>query len=114
MDLSRQAYFYLITLIIVFIINAIVTVYIYGTGVILIVAIIIIFCIPFLALAIYHINCLSKGGCEILSWILTICTIISLTGTTIFMIGLALVPAKPVTQVKSDPSELEITLTREQ
>lgn len=111
MDLSRQAYFYLMTLVIVFIINAIVTVYIYGTGVILIVAIIIIFCIPFLALAIYHINCLSKGGCEILSWILTICTIISLTGTTIYMIGAALKPNTPNTP---DSSKLDMTLTHEQ
>ena len=114
MDLSRQAYFYLITLIIVFIINSIVIVYIYGTSVILIVTIIIMFCIPILILSVYHTNCLSKGGCEILSWILTISSIIGLTGTTLFMIGLALVPAKPVTQVKSDPSELEITLTREE
>lgn len=109
MDLSRQAYFYLITLVIVFIINAIVTVYIFGTDVILLVTIIIIFCIPFLALGIYHINCLSKGGCEILSWILTICSIIGLSGTTLYMIGVSL---KPVTPVTSDSSKLD--MTREQ
>jgi uncharacterized membrane protein (DUF485 family) len=42
--------------------------------------------IPFILLSIYNIDCLTTGGCNIWSWVVSILSIIGLFITTILMI----------------------------
>jgi hypothetical protein len=90
MYVSQQAYLYLMIFLITYVINAIISANVYGAGVLLGMIIVFIVCIPFIALSVYNIDCLTTGGCEIWSWFLSIISIMSLIGTTIYMIVLAL------------------------
>ena len=83
MDISRQAYIYLIIFAITTVINAFLTLGTYGMYGPLIYLAVILVSSPFIILYIYHIDCLTTGKCNTWSWIYTVIACISLIITTL-------------------------------
>ena len=88
-NISRQAYLYTIMLLITSFVNMITVGYLYGFfGIISYIITFLIFT-PLLLLSIYNIDCLTTGGCNVWSWIVSIMSTLGLVITTIGMIVLS-------------------------
>lgn len=83
MDISRQAYVYLIIFLITSVINGVLTLNIYGMYGPLIYLGVVFVALPFVILYMYHIDCLTTGKCNTWSWIYTIFACLSLIITTL-------------------------------
>ena len=86
LNISRQAYLYTITIIITTVINMIIAISLFGLYGFLTYLLFLVFAVPLFLLAIYNIDCLTTGGCNIWSWILSIFSIIGMVLSTIFAI----------------------------
>jgi hypothetical protein len=86
-DISRQAYIYGIVSIITSIINLILFSVLSGVNGFIFYLVFFIIGIPFLFLYIYGIHCLTTGGCNIFSWVVSILAIIYMIVTTIIIIA---------------------------
>ena len=82
LNISKQAYVYTIILLLTSLINLLLAGLIYGASGIFIYIFLFIFATPFMILFIYNIDCLTTGGCEVWSWIVSILCSISLIVTT--------------------------------
>lgn len=85
-NISTQANFYTIVLVITSVINMILTGIIYGPIGIGVYILLFVLLFPFLLLGIYDIDCLTTGGCNIWSWIVTILSTLSMIVVTILMV----------------------------
>ena len=85
-NISRQAYLYTIVLIVTSIINMIAFSYLYGFFGIFSYIITFLIFTPFLLLSIYNIDCLTTGGCNVWSWVVSIMSTLGLIITTIGMV----------------------------
>lgn len=96
LNISRQAYVFTIILIISSIINLVVSGAVFGVTGFLGYILIFIIGIPFTLLSIYNLDCLTVGGCEIWSWIVSILSCISLFMVTISMIMIGMGSSKVI------------------
>ena len=94
LNISKQSYVYTVFLIITTLINLFVSAFVFGISGFIIYLYIFIFGIPFMILSIYNIDCLTTGGCEIWSWIVSILSSISLLVTTVFFIIIGILKEK--------------------
>ena len=78
LDISTQAYVYTISLVISTLLNFIIIAAIYGISGILYYLMFTLISFPFVLLMIYNIDCLTTGGCNIWSWIVTVFSCLSL------------------------------------
>ena len=101
LNISRQAYVFTIILIISSIINLVVSGAVFGVTGFLGYILIFIIGIPFTLLSIYNLDCLTVGGCEIWSWIVSILSCISLFMVTISMIMVGMGSAKVISVLNS-------------
>jgi O-antigen/teichoic acid export membrane protein len=99
LNISRQAYFFTIVVLITSLINLIVCSYLFGLGGLFAYTLIFIIFIPFLLVSIYNLDCLSTGHCEIWSWVLSILSVVYMLYLTISMIFLA--------SIKDDDEEIK-------
>jgi hypothetical protein len=83
LNVSRQAYLYTIVLLLTAFINMILAAYIFGAVGLFGFIITFLISIPFLLLSVYNIDCLTTGGCNIWSWVVSILSVLSLLLTTI-------------------------------
>lgn len=83
LDISKQAYVYVIIFVITSVINAFLSIGIYGPSGPFIYLFGFVVMLPFIVLYIYHIDCLTTGGCNSWSWIYVAITCFGLILTTI-------------------------------
>ena len=88
-NISRQAYMYTIVLLITSFVNMITFSYLYGFYGIFSYIITFLIFIPFMLLSIYNIDCLTTGGCNVWSWVVSIMSTLGLVITTIGMVVLS-------------------------
>jgi len=88
LNISRQAYVYTVIFGITTIINLILSIFIGGAFGPLFYIIFSLLSFPFVLLAIYNIDCLTTGGCNIWSWIYTVLTSLSMIMLTLMSIGI--------------------------
>lgn len=86
LNISSQAYTYIIFSIIAVFINLIAVIVSFGGYGILIYLVVLIMAIPATLLFTYNIDCLTSGDCQIWSWIICIFACITLILMTIFVI----------------------------
>jgi hypothetical protein len=88
-NISRQAYLYTIILLLTSFVNMIIFSYLYGFYGFFSYIISFLIFTPFLLLSIYNIDCLTTGGCNVWSWVVSIMSTLGLVITTIGMIVLS-------------------------
>lgn len=85
-DISRQAYLYMWIWIVTSVINMIATAYMFGVSGLLSYMLAVVIMLPLLLLYLYHIDCLTYGDCNTLSWIITILMSLTLIGYSLLVL----------------------------
>jgi hypothetical protein len=104
-NLSSQANTYLIILTITTIINLICLTFIGGMWGFLGYFLYFLITVPFVLLAIYNIDCLTSGNCQIWSWIVTVLISLSMIITTIVVVVVAVMGESNTVQTPTKQNE---------
>lgn len=106
LNISRQAYFFIIIALLTSVVNLIVCSVMFGLAGFFAYTLIFIILVPFLLVSVYNLDCLSTGHCELWSWVCSILAVVYMLYLTISMIFFASLKDEDVEKEKKKVSHL--------